>query len=434
MPQQGINSPNHIIGVIGLGYVGLPLALRFVEQGFRVLGFDIDEKKCELLNEGKTYLKHIDEALVAKAKITGRFYATNDFTRMGEPDALIICLPTPLNRHREPDLQYIEKTADQVSNTLRKGQLICLESTTYPGTTEEVVLPRLCRSGLEVGKDFFLAYSPEREDPGNEQYSLSNTPKVVGGVTQACLRLATELYSQISTRVVPVSSTRVAEASKLLENIYRAVNVALVNELKVAFDKMGIDIWEVIAAAETKPFGFQPFYPGPGLGGHCLPIDPFYLTWKAREFGIETRFIQLAGETNSNMPYYMVDKLADALNNVYKPLKGSKILILGVSYKKDVGDLRESPALEIMATLLEKGAVVDYSDPYFAKLPNVRRHSFGKESVKLTEDALGAYDAVMIVTDHSDFPYEMIYKKAALIVDTRNALGKRGFAGPHIIK
>lgn len=424
---------NCTVGVIGLGYVGLPLLLRFGEAGFRVLGFDIDAKKVRLLNSGKSYISHIaDDHLLALAS-KELFDTTDDFNRLAEADCIIICVPTPLTRHREPDLQFVKNTAEAIALTLRPGQLVVLESTTYPGTTEELLLPMFEARGLEVGKDFFLAFSPEREDPGNKLYTTSTVPKVVGGVTDNCRELACLLYSQVIEKVVQVSSTRVAESSKLLENIYRSVNVALVNELKMAFDRMGIDIWEVIEAASTKPFGFQPFYPGPGLGGHCIPIDPFYLTWKAREYGITTRFIELAGEINHAMPAYVVQKLADALNMRGKALKGSRVLVLGVSYKKDVGDLRESPSLEIIEILLAKGVQADYSDPYYPRLPVVRRHALEMESVGLTPESVRRYDAVLVATDHTDFPYEMIHVEARLIVDSRNVFRRRGLAGDHVV-
>ncbi|RJO61491.1 MAG: nucleotide sugar dehydrogenase [Dehalococcoidia bacterium] len=431
--KKQVASRDYKVGIIGLGYVGLPLAKRFGKAGFKVLGFDVDAEKVRRLNEGSSYIHHIPSEQVSALVRSGRFEATADFDRLREADALIICVPTPLTRYREPDLQYVEKTADAIALTLRCGQLVCLESTTYPGTTEEVLLPRFTAGGLRVGEDFFLAFSPEREDPGNSQHTLEKVPKVVGGVTPECRELACTLYSQVIDRVVPVSSTRVAEAAKLLENIYRSVNVALVNELKVTFDRMGIDIWEVIEAAKTKPFGFQPFYPGPGLGGHCIPIDPFYLTWKAREYGISTRFIELAGEINHAMPAYVVQRLADALNERGKAVKGAKILVLGVSYKKDVGDLRESPSLEILEILLAKGARADYSDPYFPRLPIVRRHELEMESVPLTEDSVKKYDAVLVATDHSMFPYEMIHNGASLIVDSRNAFRQRGLVGAHVV-
>lgn len=430
--KHNIKCHNYTVGVVGLGYVGLPLLLRFGEAGFKVLGFDIDSEKVKSLNFGVSYISHIADDRVLALASTESFESTADFNRLVEADAIIICVPTPLTRYREPDLQFVVNTAEVIALKLRPGQLVVLESTTYPGTTEEVLLPLFESRGYKVGKDFFLAFSPEREDPGNRQYTISTVPKVVGGVTSNCRELACVLYSQVIKRVVPVSSTRVAEASKLLENIYRSVNVALVNELKMAFDRMNIDIWEVIDAASTKPFGFQPFYPGPGLGGHCIPIDPFYLTWKAREYGITTRFIELAGEINHAMPAYVVQKLADALNTCGKAMRGAKVLVMGVSYKKDVGDLRESPSLEIIEILLAKGVNVDYSDPYYPRLPTVRRHSLEMESVLLSEELIRQYDAIVVATDHNDFPYEMIHKSARLIVDSRNALRKRGLCGDHI--
>lgn len=431
--KERISRRDYTVGVIGLGYVGLPLVLGFGETGFRILGFDVDPAKVKQLNAGTSYIQHIPTERISALVQSGRFEATTDFNRMGEADALLICVPTPLTRYREPDLQYVEKTADAVARTLRPGQLVCLESTTYPGTTDEVLLPRFAANGLKVGEDFFLAFSPEREDPGNKRFTTATVPKVVGGLTTVCLELACALYEQIIKQVVPVSSVRTAEATKILENTYRAVNVALVNELKVVFDKMGIDIWEVIEAAKTKPFGFQPFYPGPGLGGHCIPIDPFYLTWKAREYGVVTRFIELAGEINNSMPAYVVQKVADALNARGKAIKGAKALVLGVSYKKDVDDLRESPSLEILEFLLARGAKVDYSDPYFPNLPTVRRHTLEMKSVPLTAETIQQYDAIVVATDHSMFPYDLIFKKASLIVDSRNALRQRGFIGQHVI-
>jgi UDP-N-acetyl-D-glucosamine dehydrogenase len=421
------------IGVIGLGYVGLPLVLRFGEVGFRVIGFDVDLDKVKQLNDGTSYIQHVPAPRV-QALVNGRrFEATVNLERLAEPDALIICVPTPLTLHREPDLRYVEKTTDAVAAVLRRNQLVCLESTTYPGTTEEVVLPRLEARGLRVGQDFFLAFSPEREDPGNAQFDTATIPKVVGGVTPDCLALATTLYAQAIQHVVPVASTRVAEATKILENVYRAVNIALVNELKIAFERMGINVWDVIEAAKTKPFGFQPFYPGPGLGGHCIPIDPFYLTWKAREYGVATRFIELAGEVNAGMPAYVVHRLMDALNDRGKALKGARVLVLGAAYKKDTDDPRESPGLEIMEDLIHKGARVDYSDPHLARLPFGRRHKIDLASVPLSETSLRQYDAVLLVTDHSRFPYELIHRTASLIVDSRNAFRARGFSGPHVV-
>jgi UDP-N-acetyl-D-glucosamine dehydrogenase len=419
------------IGVIGLGYVGLPLVLRFGEVGFRVIGFDIDAAKVKQLNDGVSYIQHVPAPRVQALVASNRFEATSELKRLSEPDAIIICVPTPLTEHREPDLRFVEKTTEAVATVLRRNQLVCLESTTYPGTTEEVMLPRLEGGGLRVGQDFFLAFSPEREDPGNPQFDTATIPKVVGGVTADCLELATTLYAQAIKQVVPVASTRVAEATKILENVYRAVNIALVNELKIAFDRMGINVWDVIEAAKTKPFGYQAFYPGPGLGGHCIPIDPFYLTWKAREYGVSTRFIELAGEVNSGMPEYVIHRVMDALNDRGKPLKGSRILVLGAAYKRDTDDPRESPGLEIMEELIHKGAKVDYSDPHLARLPFGRRHKLDLASVALTEDCLRQYDAVLLVTDHSRFPYELIHRCASLIVDSRNAFRARGLTGPH---
>ena len=423
----------YTVGVIGLGYVGLPLVLRFGEVGFRVMGFDVDAAKVKQLNDGTSYIEHVPTPRVQALVGAGRFEATADQGRLAEPDAVIICVPTPLTRHRDPDLRFVEQTADAVAATLRRNQLVCLESTTYPGTTDEVVLPRLEARGLRVGQDFFLAFSPEREDPGNTQFDTATIPKVVGGVTPECLDLATTLYAQAIKKVVPVSSTRVAEATKILENVYRAVNIALVNELKIAFERMGINVWDVIEAARTKPFGFQPFYPGPGLGGHCIPIDPFYLTWKAREYGVSTRFIELAGEINSGMPAYVIQRLMDALNDRGKALKGARVLVLGAAYKKDTDDPRESPGLEILEDLIHKGARVDYSDPHLARLPVVRRHSIDLASVELTESALRQYDVVLLVTDHTRFPYELIFRSASLIVDSRNAFRARGLTGPHVV-
>ena len=424
---------DYTVGVIGLGYVGLPLVLRFGEVGFRVIGFDIDAAKVKQLNDGTSYIEHVPGPRVQALVTAHRFAATSDLGRLGEPDAIVICVPTPLTRHRDPDLRYVEITADAVAAALRRNQLVCLESTTYPGTTDEVVLPRLAAGGLRVGEDFFLAFSPEREDPGNTQFDTATIPKVVGGVTADCLTLATTLYAQAIKQVVPVASTRVAEATKILENVYRAVNIALVNELKIAFERMDINVWDVIEAAKTKPFGFQPFYPGPGLGGHCIPIDPFYLTWKAREYGVATRFIELAGEINAGMPDYVVHRLMNALNERGKALRGARVLVLGAAYKRDTDDPRESPSLEIMEDLIQKGAVVEYSDPHLPRLPSVRRHQIDLTSVLLTEASVRTYDAVLLVTDHSRFPYELIHRSASLIVDSRNAFRARGLAGPHVV-
>jgi UDP-N-acetyl-D-glucosamine dehydrogenase len=431
--KERIARRDYTVGVIGLGYVGLPLVLRFGEVGFRVIGFDIDVDKVQQLSKGASYIQHVPAPRVQALLDVGRFEATANLARLAEPDAVIICVPTPLTRHREPDLRYVEKTADAVAAALRRNQLVCLESTTYPGTTDEVVLPRLEARGLRVGEDFFLAFSPEREDPGNTQFDTATIPKVVGGVTPGCLDLATALYAEAIKKVVPVASTRVAEATKILENVYRAVNIALVNELKIAFERMGINVWDVIEAAKTKPFGFQPFYPGPGLGGHCIPIDPFYLTWKAREYGVATRFIELAGEINAGMPAYVIHRLMDALNERGKALKGARVLVLGAAYKKDTDDPRESPGLEIMEELIQKGATVDYSDPHLPRLPVVRRHKIDLASVALSESSLRQYDAVLLVTDHSSFPYNLIHLSASLIVDSRNAFRARGLTGPHVV-
>jgi len=431
--KERIARRDYTVGVIGMGYVGLPLVLRFGEVGFRVLGFDVDPSKVKQLNDGASYIEHVPAERVSGLVSARRFEATVDVERLAEADAVIICVPTPLTVHREPDLQYVEKTTDAVAAALRPGQLICLESTTYPGTTEEVVLPRLLARGLGVGEDFFLAFSPEREDPGNRQYATSTIPKVVGGVTPACLDLACTLYSQAVDRVVPVPSTKVAEATKILENVYRAVNIALVNELKIAFERMGIDVWDVIEAAKTKPFGFQAFYPGPGLGGHCIPIDPFYLTWKAREYGVATRFIELAGEINSSMPSHVVQKVMEALNVRGKALKGARVLVLGAAYKRDTDDPRESPGLEILERLLAKGARADYSDPHIPRLPIGRRHKLDLTSIPLTEASLRSLDAAVLVTDHSAFPYDLIHRAVPLIVDTRNAFRSRGLQGTHVV-
>jgi UDP-N-acetyl-D-glucosamine dehydrogenase len=424
------------VGIIGLGYVGLPLVLRFTEVGFKVLGFDTDSHKVDRLNRGESYIKYIPSSLLAELVEPGndrRFEATGDMGRLAEPDVLIICVPTPLTRKREPDLKYVEGSARLIAATLRPGQLISLESTTYPGTTEELMLPILQDTGLEAGKDFFLVFSPEREDPGNTQYEVKTIPKVVGGITPPCQEHGVALYEQVVDRVIPVSSTQAAELSKLLENIYRAVNIALVNELKMLCLRMGLDIFEVIEASKSKPFGFQAFYPGPGLGGHCIPIDPFYLTWKAREYDFSTRFIELAGEINSGMPYFVVQRVAQALSGQGKPFKGAKILILGVAYKKDVDDPRESPSLKIMELLLGEGAVVSYNDPYIPQCGGGRHYpNLVNTSVPLTDQILKEVDCVLLVTDHSSYDYARIASQAPLIVDTRNAF--KGVKGAHIIQ
>ena len=410
------------VGIVGLGYVGLPLVLRFAEEHFPVLGFDVDPAKVRKLQDGESYIRHIPAKRLRVWIKEKRFEPTTDFQRLAEADCIIICVPTPLTPKKDPDLQYIENTTDAISRTLRKGQLVCLESTTYPGTTEEILLERFRATGLEAGSDYFLIFSPEREDPGNPKYSTRTIPKVVGGITPDCLEVGTTLYGQVIDRVVPVSSTRAAELVKLLENIYRCVNIALVNELKLLGDRMNIDVWEVIDAASTKPFGFTPFYPGPGLGGHCIPIDPFYLSWKAKEYDFSTRFIQLAGEVNTSIPHYVVERIGKALNDRSRSIRDSKILILGVAYKKDVDDVRESPALEIMEILQAKGALLSYSDPYIPRLHKMRAYDFSHmSSLPLNEDVLKSQDLVLITTDHSSIDYQWVVDHASTIVDTRNA-------------
>jgi UDP-N-acetyl-D-glucosamine dehydrogenase len=409
------------VGVIGLGYVGLPLVMVLEKVGFNVVGFDLDGEKIKQLDEGKSYIKHISSERTSTLREHGRFRATTDFSLLREADCIIICVPTPLNKQREPDLSYVFNTTRTIAQYLKKGQLISLESTTYPGTTDEDMRAILEKTGLRAGKDFYLAFSPEREDPNNKDFSTSTIPKVVGGYTEACLRHAKALYSAIVEKIVPVSSTKVAEATKLLENIYRAVNIALVNELKMLFDRMGIDVCEVIDAAKTKPFGFQAFYPGPGLGGHCIPIDPFYLTWKAREYDFNTKFIELAGEINTSMPYYVIEKVIHALNQRGKSIKAAKVLVLGLAYKKDIDDTRESPSLKLIELLMEHGAEVDYNDPYVPFTKKMRMYDLRKNSVPLTKETLKAYDCILISTDHSSYDYEFVVKHAALVVDTRDA-------------
>jgi UDP-N-acetyl-D-glucosamine dehydrogenase len=422
---------NTTIGIIGLGYVGLPLMLRCAESGFSVIGFDIDANKIDQLNQGKSYIRHIDNDRITQIWQSQQYQTTTDFSRISEADILVLCVPTPLGHHREPDLSFVLNTINSLLPYLRQGQLISLESTTYPGTTEEELRPLIEQKGFKIGEDIFLVYSPEREDPGNRQFSTNNIPKIVGGSTPACLERGVEFYSSIVEKVIPVSSTQVAEMTKILENIYRAVNIGLVNELKILADKMGIDIWEVVDAAATKPFGFTPFYPGPGLGGHCIPIDPFYLTWKAKEYGISTRFIELAGEINTFMPHWVVTKIMDTLNNHGKPLKNSKILVLGIAYKKNVDDSRESPAIELMQLLSKKGAIISYSDPFIPNFPKKRDYSFNLKSVKITPAILQSFDCVLLATDHDAFNYEMIQQHSKLIVDTRGRYRK---TYPNIVK
>lgn len=413
-----LNDKTAVIGILGLGYVGLPLMIRYSAVGYKVLGIDIDPTKVECLNQGQSYIEHIPSALIQASREQG-FEATVDFSRAAEVDALILCVPTPLNKYREPDLSYVTNTTDAIIPYLRKGQVLSLESTTYPGTTEEELLPRMQSSGLVVGEDVFLVYSPEREDPGNPNYTTHTIPKVVGGHTQACLQAGQALYQSAIDEIVPVSSTKAAEMTKLLENIHRAVNIGLVNEMKIVADRMGIDIHEVIRAAATKPFGFTPYYPGPGLGGHCIPIDPFYLTWKAREYDLHTRFIELAGEVNTSMPQWVIGKLMDALNEREKPLKGSKVLVLGIAYKKNVDDMRESPAVVLMELLEAKGARVEYTDPHVPVFPKMREHYFDLKSVELSAEKVAEYDVLLLATDHAKFDYEMLKDNAQLIVDTR---------------
>lgn len=422
------------IGVIGLGYVGLPLVREFCHGGFTVTGFDIDQAKVKSLNSGCSYIKHIPSRLVQEMVDTGRFTATTDMAKLAAPDAIIICVPTPLTRTKDPDLKFVEGTARSIAATLRPGQLVSLESTTYPGTTREVVLPILEATGLKAEKDFWLAFSPEREDPGRKDFSTRTIPKLVGGIGPQSLQLAKALYGAVLENAIAVESCEVAEAAKVVENVYRCVNIALVNELKRIFDAMGIDVWQVIAAASTKPFGFQPFYPGPGLGGHCIPIDPFYLSWKAREYEQVARFIELAGEINTRMPEYVVEKLVAAVNEVGKSIKGAKVLVLGLAYKKDVDDLRESPSVTLIEMLKKRGAKVDYNDPYIPRTPKQREHDLRMTSKKLTDKMLAGYDCVLISTDHSCYDYDWIVKHANLVVDTRNACGKVKAGRSKIVK
>ncbi len=410
-----------VLGVVGLGYVGLPIVLETTRSGFKTIGFDIDSRKVEQLQQGRSYIHHIPSEKIQALRSGGLFEATTDYSRLTEVDAIIICVPTPLNDYREPDLTAVDETAEAIAQNLRAGQLIVLESTTYPGTTDERICTRLEKTGMKVGKDIFLAYSPEREDPGRKDFTTRTIPKVFGGCTPDCSQVGIALYSQLFDRVVPVSSTRAAEMTKLLENIYRAVNIALVNELKMLGDRMGFDIWEVIDAASTKPFGYNPFYPGPGLGGHCIPIDPFYLTWKAREVEFSTRFIELAGEINTGMPRYVVLKLVETLSERGVPIKGAKILVLGVAYKPNVDDVRESPALKVVELMRDWGMNVSYHDPYIPKYPKTRRGDLGLSSIELSEETVKNHDAVFILTDHSNIDYQWVTDRAKLVVDTRNA-------------
>jgi len=423
------------IGIIGLGYVGLPLAIRFSEEGFKVVGIDIDKEKVDLLNNGKSYIKHIKEDNIV-AMVNSGFTATLDFEKISEVAIIIVCVPTPLGVHNEPDLSYIHRTLEKIKPHLKENQLLILESTTYPGTTEEEIVPFIqsipdssrithCSSLFTIGENFFIGYSPEREDPGNKNYTTKTIPKVVSGYTNNCLELTKTLYDQIVDQTVPVSSPKVAEMTKIMENIHRAVNIGLVNELKMVADKMDIDIYEVINAAATKPFGFTPYYPGPGLGGHCIPIDPFYLTWKAKEIGLKTRFIELAGEINTDMPKYVVQKVGEALNSIGNPIKSSKILVLGLAYKKNVDDTRESPSLVIMDMLIKKGAEVQYSDPFIPKMLKTRKFNFHLESIDITKENIKSFDLILLTTDHDSNNYELIKKHAKLIIDTRGRFEKQ---------
>jgi len=428
-----IESKSAIVAICGLGYVGLPLLAAFHRAGIPTLGYDVDPKKIESLKRGENYLKHLGESLARDLLHGAKFDATSDPKRLGEADAIISCVPTPLGTHLEPDLSFVEKTADEIAASLRPGQLIVLESTTYPGTTRQIVLPRLQARGLKLGEDFFVAYSPEREDPGRKDFNTRTIPKLVGGVDPVSGELAAALYRQALDKVILVSSSEVAESAKLLENIYRAVNIALVNEMKMVLQAMGIDVWEVIAAAGTKPFGFQSFYPGPGLGGHCIPIDPYYLTWKAREFGMSTRFIELAGEVNHRMPNYVVDRTVLALNEAGKPVKGSRILVLGLAYKPDVDDVRESPSFALIDLLEGLGATVDYHDPHVPATHPMRRRNTPRRSIVLTPAALAEYDCVLIATHHSAYDWQLIADHSQLIIDTRNAMAKVRGRRDHIV-
>lgn len=425
-----ISDKQAVIGIFGLGYVGLPLVCSFIDAGFKVVGVDVDATKVEKLNAGISYIGHIPDRTIATIVAKG-FLATTDFSRSYEMDALIICVPTPLSKHREPNLEYVISTVESIAPHLRRSQLLSLESTTYPGTTDEELAPRISDTGLTLGEDFFLVYSPEREDAGNKNFTTRSIPKICGGHTGNCLEVGVALYQTIIDQVVAVSSTGAAEMTKLLENIHRAVNIGLVNEMKIVADKMNLNIHEIIDAAKTKPFGFTAYYPGPGLGGHCIPIDPFYLTWKAREYGLHTRFIELAGEINASMPAWVVNKLVDALNDRSLSLKGAKILMIGIAYKKNVDDMRESPAVEIMEILASRAAVVDYCDPYVPVFPRMPEHAFDASSIELTGEKLALYDAVIIATDHDIFDYQLILENARLIIDSRGRYS--GITGEHVI-
>jgi UDP-N-acetyl-D-glucosamine dehydrogenase len=435
---ERVNDRSVVIGIVGLGYVGIPLALAALRKGIKVIGFDIDQKRVDDLNAGRSAIKHIPMDLIVEGARTGRFVATTDFDRMAEPDALLIAVPTPLTKYREPDLSYVVKTTEAIAQRLRKDQLVVLESTTYPGTTDEVMRPILEKAtGLKSAEEFFLAFSPEREDPGNPDFGTSTIPKVVGGDGADALAMALALYGALVVKAVPVSSTATAEAVKLTENIFRAVNIALVNELKTVYAAMGIDVWEVIEAAKTKPFGFMPFYPGPGLGGHCIPIDPFYLTWKAREYDVATRFIELAGEINTRMPYQVVDQLAALLDSKgRKNLSDARVLILGIAYKKNIDDMRESPSLKLIELIEKRGAHVEFHDPFIPVIPPTREHAelTGRKSVPVDKASLAGFDAVLIATDHDDVDYEAIVAGSKLVVDTRNACARAGIKADNVFK
>jgi UDP-N-acetyl-D-glucosamine dehydrogenase len=434
---QRIETRDFTVGVMGLGYVGLPLAMVAIRAGFRVIGFDIDDARIALLNAGESGIKHLPSEPIAAAVRDGRFRATSDLADLGEPDAVLIAVPTPLSRQREPDLTFVENSARAIARALRPGQLIVLESTTWPGTTREIMQPLLEKTGLQCGTDFYLAFSPEREDPGNVKYGTATIPKVVGADDPGSLSLAGALYGKLVVRTVPVSTAATAEAVKLTENIFRSVNIALVNELKVIFDKMGIDVWEVIEAAKTKPFGYMPFYPGPGLGGHCIPIDPFYLTWKAREHEVATRFIELAGQINTSMPHYVVDRLVEALDRrAGRGLNGARILLIGMSYKKNIEDTRESPSLKLIELMERRGAHVDYHDPFVPQIPRIREHPEleGRRSKDLSAAGLSLYDAVLISTEHDGIDWAHIVEHARLVLDTRNVCARSGVTAPNIVK
>jgi len=420
---KSTNKHEKTVGIIGLGYVGLPLAIRFSEVGYKVIGFDIDDKKVDMLNRGESYIKHIDQEKIS-LMISQNSLATSDFKNISKVDAILICVPTPLGVHNEPDLSYVKSTLNLIKSHLVDNQVLILESTTYPGTTEEEIVPIIQEQGFKIGENFYVGYSPEREDPGNNNYTTKTIPKVVSGHTSNCLKLVQSIYDMIIDQTVPVSSTQVAEMTKILENIHRAVNIGLVNELKMVAHKMNIDINEVIKAASTKPFGFTPYYPGPGLGGHCIPIDPFYLTWKAKEIGMNTRFIELAGEINTEMPYYVILKVSESLNSIGKSIKNSRILVLGLAYKKNVDDLRESPSLELIDILFEKGAIVNYSDPYFESIPNTRKYNIQLNSRSLNAETLKEMDLILLATDHDNFDYDLIMKHSKMIIDTRGRFQK----------